>query len=116
MAKSFCRALDCGMSFATPRHRDQHQDLMHRGWMEHAAILIVDKINNTNSTEALQKKVLRTTEHSFSYAEAKQFINDKDINGKAILKTMTNVIETYFAHHDDWGVRELITVSEFKIG
>jgi hypothetical protein len=116
MDKAACRVLDCGMSFATSRQRDQHQNLMHPEWVKHTAILLVDKINATNSSEALQKKILRTSERSFSYAEAKQFINtEEDPAGKAILKTMMSVVETYFTHHDDWGVNELIKISDFRI-
>jgi len=115
MAKAFCRQLNCGMSFATPRHRDQHQDLMHKDWIKEAAFLLVDKINNSNTVEALNKKVIRTSERSFSYSEAKELMGNNDDMGKAILKAMKDVVETYFAHHDDWGVNELMRVSEFNI-
>jgi len=115
MAKIFCRALDCGMSFATPRYRDQHQDLMHHDWVKETAYLLVNKINNSNSPDDLERKVLRTSIRSFSYAEAKEFINNEDEIGKAILKSMVNIVETYFAHHDEYTVKELLTVSEFNI-
>jgi hypothetical protein len=115
VAKVFCRALNCGMSFATSRHREQHQAMMHKDWVKEAAILLVDKINSSNSIESLNKKVIRTSDKSFSYSDAKKMMQIDDAEGKAILKTMMNVVETYFAHHDDWGVKELLSVSDFHI-
>ena len=115
MANSFCRALDCGSNFSTNRQREQHEQLMHKQLVKDAAYLLLDKIVASNSFEALQKKVLRTSAQSFSYAEAKVYIRDDTVEGKAILNTMQKIVETYFAYNPDHGVKEMLKNSEFTI-
>ena len=115
MANFFCRALDCGMNLASAYQRDKHQNLMHKDWLKEAAFLLIEKINNSNTEEKLNKKVLKTDLGNFSYKQAKELMNDKDEIGKAILKTISAVIETYFAYNKDYGVKELLKISEFNI-
>ena len=116
MAKSFCRALDCGNSFATPRHRNEHEKLMHKNLLKQAAYLLLDKIIETNQPELVQKKVLNTSLGMLSYSQVKDLMNDEYPDGKVIQKVMMNIVETLFEYHSDWGTKELLKISEFKIG
>ena len=115
MVKHFCRALDCGMSFSTQKHRDEHQKIMHNNMMDETAILLLNKINNSNTKEALAKKVLKTSDKNFSYAEAKEIISKDTEDGKAVLKVMKDVLDTYFSLNPEHGIKHLLNVSEFKI-
>ena len=115
MMKYFCRALDCGMSFSTQRHRDDHQKIMHNKMIDDTAILLLNKISNSNTKEALDKKVLKTSNKNFSYAEAKEIISTHTEDGKEVLKVMKDVVDTYFGYNPEHNVKQLLNVSEFKI-
>jgi hypothetical protein len=114
--KSFCRDLYCNMNFSTLRYRNEHEKLMHKNLVKNAAYLLVDKIIETNPPELVQKKILNTTSGAFSYSDVKNLMNDETDDGKFIQKFMMNVVETLFEYHSDWGTKELIRISEFKIG
>jgi hypothetical protein len=117
--KVFCRELNCGASFATMRHRDQHQDLMHKNMIKNAAYLLLEKIIETNTPESLRKKVVKiNSPHAnliYSYREINDIINDSTEEGKVLQKAMMNIVETYFAHNPDLGVSDMLKNSEFKI-
>lgn len=115
MTKHFCRALNCGMSFSTPKHRNDHQRIMHKTLVADTAILLLEKINKSNTKEALAKKVLKTPHKNFSYAEAKNIASLDTEDGKAVLQVMKDIVDTYFMHNEEHGVHHLLNVSEFKI-
>jgi Skp family chaperone for outer membrane proteins len=104
------------MSFSTERHRLQHENLMHKEMLKEAAMLLMDKILTSNKEEALNKKVLKTSFGKISYKEAKEKLNDKDSeDGKVVLKTLQNIVENYFIQYPDYGMEQMVRISEFKI-
>lgn len=115
MDKSFCRYMQCNMSFSHHRQRDQHEALMHKDLLKDTALLLLDKIINSNCDEALNKKVLKIPNGKISYNEAKRRISEDTEESKAILKVLQYVVENYFLQYPEYGMEQMIRISEFKI-
>ena len=107
--------MQCNMSFATPRHRDQHEGMMHKDLLNDAAKLLLDKIINSNSEDALNRKVLKIPSGKISYNEAKEKISQDTEESKSILKVLSNIVENYFLQYPEYGMEQMMRISEFKI-
>lgn len=89
--------------------------MMHRDMLKESAVLLLDKINNTNSNENLDKKVLKTSLGNFSYKEAKDKIKEESEEGRMIMQTLQNIVESYFKQYPNHGMDQMMRLSEFKI-
>ena len=116
MANSyFCRYLRCGNSFDKEVQRLHHENLMHKEMLKESAFLLLQRIESTNTPENFKKKVLKTSLGKFSYAEAKEKIKENTEEGKVILEMLKNIVEGYFSQYPDYGMDQMLKVSEFRI-
>ena len=102
------------MAFSHVKSRDYHENLMHATLVHDAAARLVNTILATNSGH-INKNLIKTAYGTFSYIDAKAMMIRTDDSAKAVSNIFERIVENYFQNNPDFGVRELLSATEFKL-
>ena len=114
MAVRNCRADKCGMQFANEYLQKQHEGMFHKNLINETIEKILEKINLTNSTIDLQKKVFYTSVKKLSYEDISKLNRDSE-DFEYVKNVFKIIIEKWFADNPEKNISEFLRTLQFHI-
>jgi hypothetical protein len=111
-----CRDDKCLMGFSTEKHRNAHENLMHKTLMYDLLVRVVQKIISQNSPDKTNKKVIKASQNNWSYQDALRILTSGEPSEKqAIKQILSPILSGFFTTNPEWTAREVLSIPEFKI-